>query len=154
LEKGWLSFVSAGSKRRLAPFPADWANVTDIELERLCVTARVAAPVQFPNEILSATAQRPVAERSVVSKAASAVADSSAGTEPEKGSPVRDTVRLYAHEARMSKLPAIEAMVRLKALLADTYGGAHVDESTRAEAADLRLVRRWFVDAFYFDRRP
>jgi hypothetical protein len=43
-------------------------------------------------------------------------------------------------------VPAIEAMVRLKALLARIY----TDPGSAAH--DLRSVRRWFVDAYYFER--
>ncbi|MEP7001346.1 MAG: hypothetical protein ABI969_12760 [bacterium] len=153
LEKGWLSFVSGGSRRRLAPFPENWSTMTDTELERLCAAARVATSAQVLRARSGGAKDHSVAEESVVAKASSAVTDISAGKKPEKQSRVRDTVRLFAHEARVSRLPAIEAMVRLKSILADTYGGGQVDESSRAEAADLRLVRRWFVDAFYFDRQ-
>ncbi|MEO8622858.1 MAG: hypothetical protein ABI625_17430 [bacterium] len=124
----------------------------DEELERLCDAARVANPVPLPREMGGGLPSRIVAPEFVVSKDALAVADRADGAEPEKASRVRDTVRLFAHEARVNKLPAIEAMVRLKAILADTYSADDVDESTRAEAANLRLVRRWFVDAFYFNR--
>ena len=37
---GWLLFESSeGERRRLAPFPADWAVVSDFELERWCMRA-------------------------------------------------------------------------------------------------------------------
>src|SRR6185436_13637056 len=32
LEKGWLAFVSAHGKRRLAPFPESWESATEREL--------------------------------------------------------------------------------------------------------------------------
>jgi hypothetical protein len=37
---GWLVFESGdGEKRRLSPFPADWSQVSDFELERWCMRA-------------------------------------------------------------------------------------------------------------------
>ena len=39
---GWLCFETKGEKRRL-PFPANWANMSDSELEELSKTARKAA---------------------------------------------------------------------------------------------------------------
>ena len=37
---GWLFFESdEGDRRRLAPFPADWREVTPFELERWCMRA-------------------------------------------------------------------------------------------------------------------
>jgi hypothetical protein len=32
---GWLAFETTGEKRRLAPFPADWHQQDDSQLERL-----------------------------------------------------------------------------------------------------------------------
>jgi hypothetical protein len=40
---GWLCFETKGEKRRLSPFPANWANMSDSELEELSKTARKAA---------------------------------------------------------------------------------------------------------------
>lgn len=38
--KGWLLFESGeGERRRLAPFPPDWDQVSDFELERWCMRA-------------------------------------------------------------------------------------------------------------------
>lgn len=39
---GWLCFETKGEKRRLSPFPRDWANMSDSELEELAKTARKA----------------------------------------------------------------------------------------------------------------
>ena len=36
---GWLAFKSSICSRRLAPFPADWATLTDEELDGLCESA-------------------------------------------------------------------------------------------------------------------
>ncbi|HET7186970.1 MAG TPA: hypothetical protein VFI52_02390 [Gemmatimonadaceae bacterium] len=156
LEHGWLSFVNGDNKRRLAPFPREWETATPAELERLCATARVvrhfeeamtassprgeeAAPATTPPRakvprIRSRTSQPvPSAELPIVSTATGA--DS-----------VESTVRTFAHQARAGQLPAIEAMVQLKALLARVY------PEPSSSARDLRAVRRWFVDAFYFER--
>jgi hypothetical protein len=32
---GWLVFETSGEKRRLAPFPANWTELSDAELDRL-----------------------------------------------------------------------------------------------------------------------
>lgn len=33
---GWLAFETHGEKRRLAPYPHDWSDRSDSELEGLC----------------------------------------------------------------------------------------------------------------------
>ena len=41
---GWLTFETKGEKRRLSPFPDEWAHVSDEELERLCLQATPVKP--------------------------------------------------------------------------------------------------------------
>ena len=42
---GWLSFVSAtGERRRLSPYPADWARVSDFEIAHWCAKAERVPP--------------------------------------------------------------------------------------------------------------
>jgi hypothetical protein len=42
---GWLVFQSAnGERRRLAPYPSDWATVTDFEIIRWCAKAERVPP--------------------------------------------------------------------------------------------------------------
>jgi hypothetical protein len=41
---GWLAFETQGEKRRLAPYPADWAEKNDAELEALCGRAIPVRP--------------------------------------------------------------------------------------------------------------
>ena len=158
LEKGWLSFVSDIGKRRLAPFPTVWREATDLELERLCSQARVAKPARFNAQPTSAVEGRSFAEPYVVRQVAPAepVKDGSPpdGVEEEEEKVVRAFVRAFAHDARLNKLPAIEAMVRLKALLHERHGGSEAAPEIRAVATDVARVRRWFVEAFYFDRSP
>ena len=36
---GWLTFETSGEKRRLAPFPENWDEMSQNELERLCQEA-------------------------------------------------------------------------------------------------------------------
>jgi hypothetical protein len=73
-----------------------------------------------------------------------------AGTDSVAGSgdgkAVEDTVRAFAHQARTLGLPAIQAMLRLKALLLTNH------PAPESEARNMRLVRRWFVEAYYFER--
>jgi hypothetical protein len=38
---GWLVFETKGEKRRLAPYPADWTQLSDAELDRLRLEAVV-----------------------------------------------------------------------------------------------------------------
>ena len=73
--------------------------------------------------------------------------------EEKASKPVRDVVRAYALEARATRVSAIEAMVRLKTTLAERFKGEDVSAASRADASDMRRVRRWFVEAFYFERR-
>jgi hypothetical protein len=143
LEKGWLAFASAEGKRRLAPFPAEWNMVDASELERLCATARTVKPPRFNNAKPKIRTPR----------AASVPLPDPAPPEPTgEGGLVRDVVRIFAQQARRDKTPAIEAMVRLKALLAERYEGVVLDASTQSDLGDLRRIRRWFVEAYYFER--
>jgi hypothetical protein len=41
--EGWLVFETAGEKRRLAPFPPDWIQLSDAELDKLRERATVTA---------------------------------------------------------------------------------------------------------------
>jgi hypothetical protein len=155
LELGWLAFISSGQKRRLAPYPQHWTTVDDAELERLCSSARAARPTGFAIE--SGPAERAtndVAHRVRVPRirpTRTPLASSDTSELPIAGSAtsadsVEDTVREFAHQARARGLPAIEAMVRLKALLTRVY------TEPRSAARDLHSVRRWFVEAYYFER--
>ncbi|MEO5816869.1 MAG: hypothetical protein ABIT20_16475 [Gemmatimonadaceae bacterium] len=137
LEGGWLAFVSESGKRRLAPYPTAWESVPATELERLCETARRANPTRLSTEPRS----RPVRARSP-----------DVDAQDDAPNLVREAVRVFAHEARAARVPAIEAMVRLKTMLAGRFLGEHSALETRADAADLRRVRRWFVEAYYFER--
>jgi hypothetical protein len=149
LEKGWLTFVSAGGKRRLAPFPSEWQLIPASELERLCLAARVANPPKFSADRPRIMPRRPsILEPPQASDVRPPEPEAPQGGE----SLVRDVVRMFAQEARRSSTPAIEAMVRLKGVLAERYAGADVDASTRADLSDVRRIRRWFVEAYYFER--
>ena len=153
LEKGWLSFVSDSGKRRLAPFPTVWREATDVELERLCEQARVARPPRFNAQPTSAVGGRSFAKRyDSVPAASSALPVEGPPPEGSDEEVVRAVVRGFARDARLNKLPAIEAMVRLKALLHERHGGPDAAPELRAVATDVARVRRWFVEAFYFDR--
>ena len=42
---GWLAFkASDGERRRLAPYPAEWRDISDFELERWCMKATRVPP--------------------------------------------------------------------------------------------------------------
>lgn len=154
MEKGWLTFASATGKRRLAPFPAAWETVAETELERLCTTARVVESAPSGRQTTRGSGEQaalPVGQSS--GRPRTREAEPVAEERELDDSPVRDVVRAFAHEARASKLPAIEAMMRLRALLSERYGGNDVEPVVRADATDMRRVRRWFVDAFYFEHR-
>jgi hypothetical protein len=148
MERGWLAFVAGRRKRRLAPFPADWELASTPELERLCERARAAAPmpdVRRPED-------RPRIRRRPESSAPAVEVTAPeprplAGRSASQG-PVEDKVRAFAREARLSRWPAIEAMVRLKAQLGTEF------PEPDSDARDLRLVRRWFVESYYFDKTP
>jgi hypothetical protein len=156
LEKGWLAFVAGEMKRRLAPFPEEWRLAEDPELERLCGLARVAPPPRYPAGVLRQRAEMDGDARPVrVPRIRSARGDRpSTGAQAElpiletasSGDPVEQTVREFGRQARARGRPAIEAMVQLKALLGKIYPDAGSD------ARDIRRVRRWFVEAYYFER--
>jgi hypothetical protein len=158
LELGWLAFVSSDQKRRLAPFPSDWKTAADGELERLCGTARVARPAAFTagsrfveplGQVGGDGASRsrvPRIRPAHVAETRPATGDLPIVSSATSTDSVEGTVRDFAHQARARGLPAIEAMVRLKALLTRVYTDAG------SVARDLRSVRRWFVEAYYFER--
>ena len=50
LSRGWLAFESGQDKRRLAPIPAGWEELTDAELESLCARATQAPARRRPGE--------------------------------------------------------------------------------------------------------
>jgi hypothetical protein len=151
LEKGWLAFVSAAGKRRLAPFPAEWESAPPSELERLCGAARAANPARFSGGQASPPTNES-SKRPALPTARLGAAPGGAQMDEFRESLVRDAVRTYAHEARARNLSAIEAMVRMKAMLAERYSGKDVSPATLADANDMRSVRRWFVEAYYFER--
>lgn len=155
LEQGWLAFACGAHRRRLAPFPKEWRSADDAELARLCGLARKARDAAIgANDPPHAAADEPGSEpRSRVPRIrrAPGTPDDAAATLPivdaaTSADSVETTVRTFAHQARSGGLPAIEAMVRLKALLTRVYN----DETT--PGWDLRAVRRWFVESYYFER--
>lgn len=157
LEHGWLSFVNGAHKRRLAPFPREWETATQAELEQLCAVARVVHQFDdaatLPSQRVGEAAKAPTTPRTRVPRIRPprtsqplVAADLPIVATATGADSVESTVRTFAHQAREHRLPAIEAMVRLKALLAQVY------PEPSSSARDLRAVRRWFVDAFYFER--
>lgn len=134
LEHGWLAFACGENKRRLAPFPPDWAESTDAELEALCTSALRAPVPRYPLD----RPPRPRIRRSLLAAEATLPSDTLASVET--------TVRTFAHSARSRGLPAVAAMLELKALLLERH------PEPDSQARDRQLVRRWFVDAYYFDR--
>jgi hypothetical protein len=154
MERGWLAFVSGAAKRRLAPFPAEWQTADGAELERLCGMARAARAAMLLREGSSAGAEQKEAPtrmpapriRRTSGEAAQLSGDLPIVATAGSGDSVEGTVRAFAHQARAHGLPAVEAMVRLKALLARVFA------DPASEARDVRAVRRWFVEAYYFDR--
>ena len=150
LEKGWLTFVCTEEKRRLAPFPADWVTMSERELERLCASARVANAPRYPVTGVGVPRRGRAAP-----EGSAAMPDAPTPNLQGQGGddPVQQTVRDFAHEARASRMPAIEAMVRLKAVLLDRFRDPAVPADVRATASDMRSIRRWFVEAYYFERQ-
>ena len=146
LERGWLSFVSPAEKRRLAPFPATWDTASDRELAQLCATARIANPPRYPG------VERRAVPRDEVPFAVPGPV-SPRETDDGTGAVVREVIRSFATDARAQRVPAIEALVRLKALLVTRFSGTDVPMATAMAASDMRRVRRWFVESYYFERR-
>lgn len=137
LENGWLAFASGEQKRRLAPFPASWETSSDAELEALCAAARHAPVARFPLD----RPPRPRIRRSTLDGEADPAGNTSAAP-----AVVESTVRGFAHDARARGLPAVAAMLELKALLQQRH------PEPDSQARDRQLVRRWFVEAYYFER--
>lgn len=49
LATGWLAFECSTEKRRLAPIPQHWDQLSEAELERLCQSARICPPPFRPD---------------------------------------------------------------------------------------------------------
>jgi hypothetical protein len=157
LEQGWLAFVGPDIKRRLAPFPAEWETLPSADLERLCATARnvssAAATMledrrRGPRIVRARTTlesaldtEQPDAEERRTSPASS----SSPRADATSPGDVEAAVRRFARDAHSSGLQAVAAMMALKTMLAEQYPEAPV-------ARDTHRVRRWFVEAYYFER--
>jgi hypothetical protein len=160
LEQGWLAFMSGERKRRLAPFPPEWQTAPDPELERLCSAARAVSPTRYPFDPSTRdrrgkeqeaggsadTGARRRTEDSTAAELGAAHLDMPNGTVQSEAEGVETTVRGFARQARARGLPAIDAMVQLKALLQEKF------VEPDSDARNLRLVRRWFVEAYYFER--
>jgi hypothetical protein len=57
MRDGWLTFECDGERRRLAPVPPDWEQLTAAELERLCGAA-TSAPRGTPDRGTAAPPER------------------------------------------------------------------------------------------------
>jgi hypothetical protein len=161
LEQGWLSFTSPNVKRRLAPVPVAWETSSDPELERLCSIARLVPPATHVFEPTSRdrrrkqdepaekqdTGQRRRASDVVEMWPRVATSEEPSAAVETQDAGVEATVRRFAHEARARGQPAIDAMVQLKALLQEQFGDQDAD--TR----DIKSVRRWFVETYYFEAK-
>ncbi|HEX5970517.1 MAG TPA: hypothetical protein VFY85_01240 [Gemmatimonadaceae bacterium] len=133
LEHGWLAFASGDNRRRLAPFPSSWETSSDAELEQLCETARRVPPSRLPADHVLRPRIRPSRLDLEVTRAL------------ESPASVEATVRSFAQQARARGVPAVSAMLELKSLLQQRY------PAPESAAHDRQHVRRWFVDAYYFD---
>ncbi len=146
LEKGWLAFVSRNGKRRLAQYPTSWQQASETDLQRMCEAARASQPARFPSR--GGRDHPNAGPGPSMARLATAMTEAS-DDDPEN--PVRATVGTFAREARAAKMPAVAALLRLKALLLERFPQQD-DETSRREAPNMRQVRRWFVEAFYFER--
>lgn len=152
MERGWLTFVGPAGKRRLAPFPKEWESLPPSELERLCATAR-----DVSSSAATMLDRRPGGPRVVRSRTALESAletDQASGDIPSSASAranvasssdVEEAVRLFARGAHSRGVQAVAAMMELKAMLNERYPDVPA-------ARDTHRVRRWFVEAYYFER--
>jgi len=160
LENGWLAFASGEHKRRLSPFPETWEGMSDAELEALCESARIAPAPRYPldrrlrprikrstldSEPDDTTGAADTADTRETTDTAMAATLGSSASADGPGS-VEHTVRSFAHEARARGLAAVAAMLELKTLLLQRHPEAD------SQARDRQLVRRWFAEAYYFER--
>lgn len=145
-EQGWLAFMCGLTKRRLAPYPSEWADASDTVLEQLCASAREAPTPFFPPGFHSGEFPRSARPLARVSgePPADVPLEGDGSVAADAGDPVEELVRRFAHKALLKGLPAIEAMVQLKAMLVAELGAD--------TPVDLHHVRRWFVEAYYFER--
>ena len=86
-QEGWLVFESADERRRLAPFPSQWAEFPDAEIETLLRMAEVVPPRRTSDETRSGQFRRyteDTAEQAAVAEESSAPAAAS-GAEARSG---------------------------------------------------------------------
>ena len=133
-KQGWLAFACGDSRRRLAPFPSTWEASTDAELELLCETARRVEPVRVPANHVLRPRIRPSRLDTELARAIASPAN------------VETAVRSFARKARVRGLTAVAAMLELKSLLQQHY------PDPQSEAHDRQRIRRWFVEAYYFEQ--
>lgn len=147
LENGWLAFASGENKRRLAPIPAGWAVATDAELEALCESARNAPTPRYPlDRPVRPRIRRDTGNGSALARDTSSESRESGSAGPPVPGEAEAVVRAFAHDARARRLPVVTAMLELKALLKEDHPELDFDNR------DRQRVRRWFVDAYYFNR--
>jgi len=151
LTSGWLAFVSVQEKRRLPQYPARWAEMTDKELQGLLDAAFLAPAPRYPVRGTGA------ADSTSVSPAVASGATTS--TDNGEGLPVPllasvsgtlghggvdSLVRAHARRARQDGVAVIAGMLGVKRALRDA--GEDASRET------LRLLRKVFIDEFYFSR--
>lgn len=133
-EHGWLAFASGDNRRRLAPFPSTWETCTEAELELLCETARHVEPARYPADHVPRPRIRPSRLDTELARAIESPAN------------VESAVRSFARKARVRGLTAVAAMLELKTLLQQRY------PDPQSAAHDRQRIRRWFVEAYYFEQ--
>jgi len=82
-QEGWLVFESATERRRLAPFPSQWSEFPDVEIETLLRMAEVVPPRRTADETRSGQFRRYTEERAAVAEEAKTPAEAASEGDPE-----------------------------------------------------------------------
>lgn len=151
LASGWLAFVSAGEKRRLPGYPTGWTELPDGELQTLLDAALLAPGPKFSVGLpgigeprSKATTVTSVAAPATISGGGLPVPISPTVTGTLGTAGIDGLVREQAQQARREGLAVIQGMVRVKRALRDAGEDVSSDQ--------LRLLRKIFIDEFYFAR--
>lgn len=153
LTSGWLAFVSVREKRRLPQYPARWAEMSDTELQGLLEAAFLAPAPRYPVRRSSVADPAPVSPAVVSGATTSTVSGevmpvpvparaTVTGTLGHGG--VDSLVRAHARKARQDGVAVITGMLGVKHALREA--GEDASRET------LRLLRKVFIDEFYFSQ--
>jgi hypothetical protein len=148
-EAGWLAFSSGFERRRFAPVPDGWEQLSAPELEQLCREARPVQPriAPAPPASLSASSAH-VADHDPVDVAGLTASQQPGTPAPSLSAPDLERIaKAHGRETRKAGETAVAALLSLRTLLAA--------QGIEPASEGFRFARRCFLETFYFEtERP